>query len=405
MKGHLTNAVWPTWSATIAAPASVDEYDPPAMERLIKLMKPYIIDIKGVKAKFPARNRVKLIEFRTDKQREQYKLTWEKYEREMELIRGGMKELGRFQELVAMMKFSQSAELIRHEEVADMADDICKRGKAAVVAYKFKESIAATIKVLMNKHGYKRSDISIIWGGMGGMFTSDGKVKLKEKKIPERTFNMFQPEDLELFKSLNVRLIVTSNEDENKVVKTVDLSQEMDDREKLTKAGLKSITADDLQNMKLGTQSKAQRQDEIDRFQDGKSKICLFTFKAGGVGLSLHHSKPELLPRESIIAPCYSAIELVQGLGRAPRLTSLSETIQTMIFFKGTIEEHIADKVSQKLRCLREVVRQRESWEDCIVEAAQTHRVSFDSNGEKITEIIDDSGGSDVDEEEEEGEE
>jgi hypothetical protein len=375
------------------------------MERLIKAMKPYIIDIKGVKAKFPARNRVKLIEFRNDKQREQYKFTWERYEREMELIKGGMKELGTFQKLVAMMKFSQSAELIRHEDVADMAHDICSRGKAAVVAYKFKESIAATIKVLMNKHGYKRSDISIIWGGMGGMFTSDGKVKLKEKRIPESKFKLFSPEDLELLKALNVRLCVVSDSDESKVVSTVDLSQELDDRAKLTQAGLKTITADDLQNMQLGTQSKTQRQEEIDRFQEGKSKICLFTFKAGGVGLSLHHCKPDLLPRESIIAPCYSAIELVQGLGRAPRLTSLSETIQTMVFFKGTIEEHIADKVSQKLRCLREVVRQRESWEDCIVDAAENHKVSFDSEGNKVTEIVDDSGGADVDEEEDEEQE
>lgn len=383
---HLTNATWRQWAEEIAMPAQPEEYDPPAMERLVSHLKDCIVDVKGVRAKHPAINRVELIDFKTDKQRLQYKLTWERYEREMELLKGGLKDLGTFQQLVAMMKFSQAAELIRHEEIADRAHDICQRGKAAVIAVKFKETIASTIKVLMNTHGYKRSDISIIWGGMGGSFTADGKVKLKEKKINERIFNIFMPEDLALLKTLNIRVLVVN--DSNEVVKTLELSQELDERAKLTEAGLVSVTAEDLALMKLGTQNASSRQLEIDRFQTGKSKICLFTFKAGGVGLSLHHHDATCLPRESIIAPCYSAIELVQGLGRAPRLTSMSDTVQTLIFYKGTIEEHISAKVSQKLRCLREVVRQRESWEDMICEEVNNQ---ITPKQQLVTEVVDDS--------------
>ena len=58
---------------------------------------------------------------------------------------------------------------------------------------------------------------------------------------------------------------------------------------------------------------------------------------------------------------------MVQGLGRAPRLTSLSVTKQTLLFYRGTVEDEIADIVSQKLRCLTKVVRQKESWSDVIV--------------------------------------
>ncbi|NBQ70823.1 MAG: hypothetical protein EBU46_19130, partial [Nitrosomonadaceae bacterium] len=158
----------------------------------------------------------------------------------------------------------------------------------------------------------------------------------------------------------------------------------------LNEAGLKSVDAADLSVMKLGTQSVKARQQEIDAFQSGKTKVCVFTFKAGGVGLSLHHHDDTCKQRESVIAPCYSAIELVQGLGRAPRLTSLSETVQTMLYYKGTIEEHVADKVSQKLRCLKEVVRQRESWEDVICEAAEKQMSEFTSAGsDDVVEIID----------------
>lgn len=374
----------------------------------MRVMKPYVVDVKGVRPKHPARNRVKKIGFDNAEQRKQYQLTWERYEREMALIRGGMKELGQFQQLVAMMKFSQSAELIRVPRFARELHAIVQSGKAAVLAVKFKETIAATVKLLVQEHGYTRDDISIIWGGMGGTFTADGKVKLKEKRVPERVWNLLGPDDIEMFKALNIRVIVTANDDDSKVLREVVLSADLDDRDKLAKAGLKSVNAQDLNDMRLGSQSAKARQEEIARFQTGKTRICMFTFKAGGVGLSLHHHNDSCLPRESIIAPCYSAIEMVQGLGRAPRLTSLSETVQTMLFYKGTIEDHIADKVSEKLKCLREVVRQRESWEDIIVDSGGDS-VSFNSTGTNETddvaaEVMDDGSVSDVAESDEEEE-
>jgi hypothetical protein len=382
------------------------EYDPPAMERFMRAMKDYIVDVKGVRPKHPARNCVEKIPFKRPEQAEQYKLTWERYEREMILLKGGVKEFGTFQQLVAMMKFSQSAELIRHEDFGDRAHAIVSSGKCAVIAVKFKETIAATVKYLAKTHGYKRSDISIIWGGMGGTFDADGRVKLREKRVKQMIFQALRPEDLDLLKSLNIRMLVVDNNDDQKVLKTVELSSELEEREKLSKAGLKSVDAADLSELQLGTQSSNARQREIDNFQKGKTRICLFTFKAGGVGLSLHHNSPDTLPRETVLAPCYSAIEMVQGLGRAPRLTSMSETIQTMLFYKGTIEEHIADRVSQKLRCLREVVRQRESWEDVIVDAAEHELKDFTGDGSKPDkdEVVDDGSLGAADDEDEEGE-
>lgn len=162
---------------------------------------------------------------------------------------------------------------------------------------------------------------------------------------------------------------------------------------------------EEYQDLDLGPQNRKQRQEEIDKFQEGKSLYCLFTFKAGGAGLSLHHSKEGLRPREVFLTPIYNAKELVQGLGRCPRLTSRSDTTQTIIFYRGTEEEKVASKVSVKLRCLTEVIRQKESWDDVFMkeslkklrevpiedenEIEDNNMYLEEDNNEKDTEVID----------------
>lgn len=124
-------------------------------------------------------------------------------------------------------------------------------------------------------------------------------------------------------------------------------------------------------NLELGSQSRVARQREIDKFQTGKSLYCIFTCASGGVGLSLHHSKLELRPRELLATPTYNAKELVQVLGRCPRLTSLSDTIQTIIYYRGTIEESVAERVGVKLKCLKEMVASRETFMDVFTDGVK----------------------------------
>ena len=97
--------------------------------------------------------------------------------------------------------------------------------------------------------------------------------------------------------------------------------------------------------------------------------------KPNGYAIIEDIPKIPVRPRINFVAPTYSAIELVQGLGRCPRLTSLSNTIQRLIYYSGTVEVDVARIVSAKLRCLTKVVRMRESWHDVIVgqTKAETH--------------------------------
>lgn len=115
----------------------------------------------------------------------------------------------------------------------------------------------------------------------------------------------------------------------------------------------------------VGGQSQKERQENINRFQSGEAIYCLFTLKSGGVGLSLHHyvkNAENGKPRYVILPPTWSAIELVQALGRAHRINSISTTHQDIVWFRGTIEEEVAAKVSRKLSCLSELVSKKETW-------------------------------------------
>jgi hypothetical protein len=74
----------------------------------------------------------------------------------------------------------------------------------------------------------------------------------------------------------------------------------------------------------------------------------LVNLAAGNAGISLHDLKGGF-PRHSIVSPSYSAINLVQALGRIHRAEGKSPCIQKIVFAAGTIEERCCQKVQAKL--------------------------------------------------------
>lgn len=173
---------------------------------------------------------------------------------------------------VAMLKFRQSAELIRASQLAKVGYKILtEKNKQIIIASNFRDSLEVTKDSLIQVHGVKPNNISIIVGGRNC-------------------------------------------------------------------------------------------QKDIDAFQYGKTDFCLLTLKSGGAGLSLHHEHKIARPRYGIIPPTWSAIELVQLLGRAHRINSLSTTYQDVVWFRDTIEEEVAAKVAIKMRSLQEIVSRRETW-------------------------------------------
>lgn len=363
----LTNENWPSYAAAICGKGSKpDEYNEAAVERLMKDLDDYVVRVKGVRPQFDAINSVCMIDFKTKEERDYYNDSWNRYLKEKARLEAQALAEGKAPKAMGMMilvqflKFRMAAEYCRRYHLAKAMWESVQAGNAAVCALNFKSTIISIVKILVNDYNIPRDKISLIWGGGQTALTKKQKNKQKILAVSEQLEAMGLSAD-EMLKDMDL------DEVEDRIIEDLDPS------------------------LRLGPQSLLERQTEIDKFQSGKSLFCLYTFRAGGVGLSLHHSdeslpvdkrcrrkesgyvyeedipKIPIRPRNTFVAPTYSAIELVQGLGRAPRLTSLSNTPQTLIFYRGTIEQDVAAIVSMKLRCLSKVVRMRESWEDVII--------------------------------------
>lgn len=101
----------------------------------------------------------------------------------------------------------------------------------------------------------------------------------------------------------------------------------------------------------VGGQSDKVRQKDIEQFQNDTKRIMIANLAAGNAGVSLHDLNGNF-PRGSIISPSYSAINLLQALGRIHRAEGKTKCIQKVMFAAGTIEEDACKRVQCKLNNL-----------------------------------------------------
>lgn len=95
----------------------------------------------------------------------------------------------------------------------------------------------------------------------------------------------------------------------------------------------------------------SQKQRDIDEveFQEDKKRIIIANLAAGGTALSFHDLNGKY-PRAAIINPSFSAIQLLQALGRIHRAEGKSPCYQRLLYAGGVaIEERICQKVQSKL--------------------------------------------------------
>jgi superfamily II DNA or RNA helicase len=98
----------------------------------------------------------------------------------------------------------------------------------------------------------------------------------------------------------------------------------------------------------VGGQSVKKRQSQIDDFKNDRKRIMIVNLAAGNDGIGLHDLNGNY-PRCSIISPSYSAINLIQALGRIHRANGKTPCIQKIMFAAGTIEESCCERVQSKL--------------------------------------------------------
>lgn len=389
MKRILTNSNFSMWAEMVSAPAKPTEYVEASVERMMEYLNPYVENVKNIKFKYHAQNKIELISFSTPEEEQAYINAWEDYLLAVAKIeeRDGEGAGGKFMILVQFLKFRQAAELIRAPYLAKRLYSIVyDNNRSAICACNFKETISKIVSILVLDYKVPRDEISLIWGGQ----VSKKKKKTLSREEMLKVKELFTLEDLDMLRDLGIESeleeLNTTNEENNELEKRLKSNRDL---------------------LQLGVQNKNERQRNIDNFQNDKSKFCLFTFKSGGVGLSLHQETPQNRVRESLLAPTYSAIELVQGLGRAARLTSCSDTEQTVIFYANTIEVRVSLIASKKLKCLSKAVQKKESWDTVIFGVSKPeYKEDYESDDAEQQESEEDSdsvlaGGGSMEEESE----
>ena len=103
-----------------------------------------------------------------------------------------------------------------------------------------------------------------------------------------------------------------------------------------------------------GNQTIQEREKNIRHFQKNKQKIIICNIQAGGQSINLHDEHGGH-PRVSLIIPSYSSTQLIQALGRIHRAGSKTPATQKVIFCSGTVEDHINERLENKISHLNEI--------------------------------------------------
>ena len=98
-----------------------------------------------------------------------------------------------------------------------------------------------------------------------------------------------------------------------------------------------------------GEQTIEMRNKNIDDFNNDQSQIIICNIRSGGVGISLHDTNGKY-PRISLISPGYSAVDILQALGRICRANCKTPVQQKILFANGTIENQMCDNIKDKIK-------------------------------------------------------
>jgi len=83
-------------------------------------------------------------------------------------------------------------------------------------------------------------------------------------------------------------------------------------------------------------------------FRADRIPAVVLNISAGGVGISLHGARQRL----SLISPSWSAIDLIQTIGRVRRAGG-SHSVQKILFANGSVEESVCARVRSKVGCIQ----------------------------------------------------
>lgn len=106
----------------------------------------------------------------------------------------------------------------------------------------------------------------------------------------------------------------------------------------------------------VGGQPDDLRNRYIDDFQADKLRIFIANIQAGNMGVSLHDLNGKF-PRHSLLFPCWSAVNIVQAIGRIYRALGKTPCIQRFFYANVPVEVRMASRIGNRvdnLDCLND---------------------------------------------------
>lgn len=162
-----------------------------------------------------------------------------------------------------------------------------------------------------------------------------------------------------------------------KVDDLVDFLEELGDDEPLVVAAVSrqliELAAERLEKLKItyglitGAQSQYERDQAVQRFQNGQIRVVMLTLGAGAEGITLTRSRTMLFMQES-----YSEVQNMQARDRVHRIGSeRHDAIRIVVqITPGTIEERRQELLATKQMRMEEVVRDQETLAKLLGAAA-----------------------------------
>lgn len=318
------------------------DYCPDAIRDFVNIFEDRIIWIKDVRPKHKGYLKLLPIEFDDPVLYKEYldaEETYYKKKAKIEASESMTEQQKGFSILASYTIFTKAAENCRRYFLAKWINDTWNQGYAPAIGFRFKQTATNIIKILFDDYNWTRNDISIIWGGATETLNQKKKIANKIKKSKEAQ---------ELLEELDIDL-----ED--------DMGIYLSDVIEKTAEQLEWERKNDLH-----LQKPEDRDREKKRYLRQDTKVAMFSYKAGGVGLSLHHQSkyPKARPRRGMFTPDYSEKLGIQALGRLPRLTSESDTYMWFCYYRKSIETEVMRKFLLKCQSLKEVTRSEECWTD-----------------------------------------
>jgi len=340
---QITLDTFPSMARAIAARAGCgpDDNSEKAMAEFRKEFNDCFIVPPRDPRKVKARNSVRLLEFRNDEDRAFYQRTMDRYQEELDRIGKGDTQINK---LTAFLKLRQSEEWLKTSYFVDEMLASHAKGKAPVCGVSFTASCNEIVRQLVSR-GVPRNKISVIQGG-DEIITKDKLIKMVgEEFFKNAPRYILKYQDPDQFGALTP-IEKTATRKYLKWVKERFRNEESESEQ--------ATRIEELRRLRLYKQSRIERHEEKERFQNGQTEFMVFTLSSGGRGIDMDHQFPHVRPREGFFTICYWAEEFLQALYRLMRTATLSDVDQHMCFFKGTqVADHVAPRLDRKIKSVR----------------------------------------------------